>query len=74
MLEIIRLPSTLGLDFAFPTQTLHVETMPDEAQPQERSAFQKDNLKQVAEEFSPTGKKAMPTGLGIFDRLICHKV
>lgn len=66
MLEIIRLASTLGLDFAFPTQTLHVETMPDEEQPQKRSAFQKDNLKQVAEEFSPTGKKAMPTGLGIF--------
>ena len=67
MLEIIRLAKTLELEFAFPTQTLHVDTLPDKTvEKEKKQEFEKENLKQVAHEFSTAGKKAMPLGLGIF--------
>ena len=37
LLEIVRLAERLGVRFAFPTQTLHVESLPDDAGPVPRA-------------------------------------
>ena len=44
MLEIIRLAKTLELEFAFPTQTLHVDTLPDKTVEKENKNSKKKTL------------------------------
>ena len=53
-LDIMRLAEELGVEFAFPTQTLHVASMP--GQPAEvPAAAGRDQLGEVVERFSPAG-------------------
>jgi MscS family membrane protein len=66
MLEILRLASELKVDFAFPTQTLHIETTPDNNNPAARTLFNLDEIKKTAADFGPGGKSAKPEGLGIY--------
>ncbi|QVL48160.1 MAG: mechanosensitive ion channel family protein [Thiocapsa sp.] len=64
-LEIMRLADRLGVEFAFPTQTIEVETMP--GQPHQARPVQKPTeLSAVARDFGANGSAARPRGLGLF--------
>ncbi|MBI39914.1 MAG: hypothetical protein CMF59_09960 [Leptospiraceae bacterium] len=66
MLEIYRLAQSMGVEFAFPTQTLHVETFPEKKAyriPQEKAV---QDIKNIAAEYGPGGSQAKPSGQGIF--------
>ena len=59
-LDIMRLAEELGVEFAFPTQTLHVASLP--GQPAEIPAARgRDQLGEVVERFSPTGSRGQRT-------------
>ena len=59
-LDIMRLAEELGVEFAFPTQTLHVASLP--GQPAEIPAARgRDQLGEVVERFSPTGSSGQRT-------------
>ena len=59
-LDIMRLAEELGVEFAFPTQTLHVASLP--GQPAEVAAARgRDQLGEVVERFSPTGSSGQRT-------------
>ena len=59
-LDIMRLAEELGVEFAFPTQTLHVASLP--GQPAEvPAAAGRDELGEVVERFSPTGSSGQRT-------------
>ncbi len=60
-LEFLRLAKELGVDFAFPTQTLHVEKLPQLGAVQRPRTGPKD-LAKVIEAFGPGGVKARPAG------------
>ncbi|MEZ4814908.1 MAG: hypothetical protein R3A80_06845 [Bdellovibrionota bacterium] len=61
-IEIYRLAEELGVEFAFPTQTLHI----DRGIPKEKKLESIEELKRKAEEFSEKGKLSKPQGFGIF--------
>ncbi|EGV16287.1 mechanosensitive ion channel family protein [Thiocapsa marina] len=64
-LEIMRLADRLGVEFAFPTQTIEVETMP--GQPHQARPVQEPTvLSAVARDFGANGSAARPRGLGLF--------
>ena len=64
-IEILRLSKSLGVEFAFPTQSLHVESMPKEKKPApETKAVEK--LVKIAKSFGQKGEQAKPQGLSIF--------
>lgn len=62
-MEILRLAEKLNVDFAFPTQTVHVHS--EEKQNAEK--FSENELKEYAQSFGPQGKNSKPEGLGIFN-------
>lgn len=54
-LDIMRLAESLQVDFAFPTQTLHIAEMP--GQPQQRMQVpDRTQLREVVDSFGPGGK------------------
>jgi MscS family membrane protein len=67
-LEIYHLADELGVSFAFPTQTLHIESLP----PAEASVdncidqLSTDKLKALASSFAKGGANSAPGGQGIF--------
>ena len=66
-LEILRLASDLGIDFAFPTQSLHVESFPGKDKVvRHNEQWSPSALKEEAKLFGPEGKSSKPKGLGIF--------
>ncbi len=65
-LEIITLSKELNIAFAFPTQTLHVETVPGQTPIKRDHSQSTDTLKQTAKDFAKGGKFSRPTGFGIF--------
>lgn len=64
-IEILRMAETLGVEFAFPTQTLHVETLPGHTSPEE-TVPEIDELREAAKSFGPEGSRAKPRGLGLY--------
>ena len=64
-LEILRLADELGVGFAFPTQTLHIESLPatDAVTPEAPKDLKA--LASVVRAFGPRGGKAMPSGFAI---------
>ncbi|UHD17851.1 mechanosensitive ion channel family protein [Thiocapsa bogorovii] len=64
-IEIMRLAERLGVDFAFPTQTIEVESMPGQPH-QARPAQEPKELSAVARNFGTQGNDARPRGLGLF--------
>jgi MscS family membrane protein len=64
-MEIIRLAHNLKIEFAFPTQTLHVDSLPDKNTPKDHL---KDPmaLKNQISEFGPNGKESRPSGVGLW--------
>ena len=65
-LEVIRLADTLGVEFAFPTQTLEIETFPGQPGRQPQPAASDEELRRVTEELADAKAAARPRGLGIF--------
>ena len=65
-LEIIRLARTLGVEFAFPTQTVHIETTPEHPTPRRGGPTSPEEMRQLAKEFSQGGSLSRPRGLGLF--------
>ncbi|MCC5816503.1 MAG: mechanosensitive ion channel family protein [Leptospira sp.] len=64
-LEIIRLAEDLGIEFAFPTQTLHIDSTPEKAKPGSKIPSL-DDYKSIPKVFGPGGNKALPEGGGLF--------
>lgn len=65
-LEIITLAKELKIDFAFPTQTLHIESTPGQISIKPEHSQSTEELKQTAKNFAKDGKSSRPTGFGIF--------
>ncbi len=65
-LEILRLAQDLQVEFAFPTQTLHVESFPGKEPKPESVIPGAKELHSIAESFGPKGSKSMPAGQGIY--------
>lgn len=65
-LEVLRLAHELEVDFAFPTQTLHVDSLPGQEPPSKNQDVDSAHLISTASSFGPNGSKAKPQGLGIF--------
>ncbi|MBX7059431.1 MAG: mechanosensitive ion channel family protein [Leptospirales bacterium] len=62
-LEVLRLAHRIGVSFAFPTQTIHVEQS-DRENP--AKAHTPEHLRTLAAEFGPGGKRSRPQGQGLF--------
>ena len=65
-LEILRLASEIGVDFAYPTQSLHIETFPEKKGVREPHKIDKAALAAGASAFGPDGSKSSPHGRGLF--------
>jgi MscS family membrane protein len=65
-LEIIRLADSLGVAFAFPTQTLEVESFPGQPGREPPAAASAEELRAIAESYASTAGAGRPRGLGIF--------
>jgi MscS family membrane protein len=64
-LEVIRLADDMAIRFAFPTQSIHVESMPPEGGMQQ-DQLDINRLRQVAQSYGPQGQAARPAGQGVF--------
>ncbi|MEM7402433.1 MAG: mechanosensitive ion channel family protein [Myxococcota bacterium] len=62
LLDILRLCKQLGVDFAYPTQTLHVERMATPDKPPQSTAAPDDQLQQTVQGFGPGGKSVIAPG------------
>ncbi len=65
-LEIIRLAHQLGVQFAFPTRTLHVDTFPEKAPANPGHDVDADAFAATARNFGPGGTQSKPGGSGLF--------
>jgi MscS family membrane protein len=63
MIEVIRLAGELGVGFAFPTQTVHLESTPEKPRPPE-DLRPLDELDAVLRRFGKGGEKSVPHGAG----------
>jgi MscS family membrane protein len=63
-LEVLRLAAELGVSFAFPTQTLHIDSMvqPGQARPSHSGTDDAAALIGIIDSFAPGGPKSRPTG------------
>lgn len=65
-LEIMRLARELGVEFAFPTQTLHLDAVAEPGRARRVSpAKELPQLAEVVQGFGPSGKYARPAGPSI---------
>jgi MscS family membrane protein len=64
-LEVLRLASHLDVRFAFPTSTLHVESLPNQPGVP-ASTLSPEELKGIPKEFSLDGRLTKATGQGFF--------
>ena len=65
-LEVLRLAKKLEVDFAFPTQSVHVDSFPGAESIARHTNFDEAGLGQSAKAFGPNGNDSCPGGLGIF--------
>ena len=65
-LEIHRLAKDLGIEFAFPTQTLHIENFPEKKPLRPPTVHNEKELGQIAKDYEKEGKRSKAKGLGIF--------
>ena len=66
LLEILRLAKEVGVEFAFPTQTLHVDSFYQDEPRKVGHSRTEEELALGVTEFGPGGKKGKPDGLRIF--------
>lgn len=73
-LEILRLAHELGVVFAFPTQTLHVDALQAMGKPRDvPEPLGKDRLAEVVTAFGPGGGLARPEGAPITQGYLARK-
>ncbi|HET8864530.1 MAG TPA: mechanosensitive ion channel family protein [Gracilimonas sp.] len=65
-LEILRLAEEVGVEFAFPTQTLHMDSFYKDEPRKVGEERNEEELASVVHEFGPDGKKRKPDGIRIF--------
>lgn len=65
-LEILRLAKEVGVEFAFPTQTLHMDSFYKEQPRQVGEERTEEELASAVSEFGPGGKKGKPEGIRIY--------
>ena len=65
-LEILRLAKELGVEFAFPTQTLHMESFPEKQSNTPPQEVIPEHLRATAKSFGANGKNARVSGQGFF--------
>ncbi len=65
-LEILKLAKEVGVEFAFPTQTLHVDSFHKDEPRQVGESRTEEELASSVSEFGPGGTKSNPDGLRIF--------
>lgn len=61
-LEILRLAESLGVDFAFPTRTLHLASAPKLGEAFEPRKVEGRELSRAVAAYAPGGKRARPEG------------
>ncbi len=66
LLEVLRLAKELGVEFAFPTQTVHVDSMYKEEPRRVGEIKTNEELAMGVSDFGPGGPKSKPDGLRIF--------
>lgn len=66
LLSILRLAHELDVRFAFPTQSLHIESFPEKEPLQKPQTIDQDALHTIPKEFSEGGEQSHPQGLGFF--------
>ncbi|MEC9464214.1 MAG: mechanosensitive ion channel family protein [Myxococcota bacterium] len=62
MLEFMRLADKVGVSFAFPTQTLHLDTVASATDQRVSAAPTDEVLAELVESFGPEGANARPAG------------
>ncbi|MEM6559055.1 MAG: mechanosensitive ion channel family protein [Myxococcota bacterium] len=65
LMEIHRLADSLGISFAFPTQTLHIESVAQSGQPLTVNRPPVESLPERVASFGPGGEQAKPEGIAI---------
>ena len=65
-LEILRLAKELNVEFAYPTQTLHVESFPEKKPTRSPSNIPGGKMAGIARNFAAGGELARPGGSGLF--------
>ncbi|MEO1022134.1 MAG: mechanosensitive ion channel family protein [Bacteroidota bacterium] len=65
LLEVLRLAKELGVEFAFPTQTLHIDSHIEGAG-SEMEIKTEDELAATVHAFGPNGEQAKPDGVRIY--------
>ncbi len=66
LLEVLRLSKEVGVEFAFPTQTLHVDSVYTEKPRKVGESRSDEDLAAGVTAFGPGGSKGKPDGLRIF--------
>ena len=66
LIEVMRLANKLQIEFAFPTQTLHVESMPEQNSAIDSPQVDSQKLRNVPQDFGPGGVDSKPEGLGYY--------
>ncbi|MDR9418670.1 mechanosensitive ion channel family protein [Gracilimonas sp.] len=66
LLEVLRLAKEVGVEFAFPTQTLHMDSFHQEEPRKVGEERTEEELASTVYEFGPDGKKGQPDGIRIF--------
>ena len=61
-LEILRLAQDLGVSFAFPTQSLHIESMRKPTDPASRTPLDASSLREIVDGYGPGGSMGRPEG------------
>jgi MscS family membrane protein len=74
LISVLRLAKELDISFAFPTQTIHIETTPEQNGMVSRSLFEVEQIKKVASDFGDSGALSRPSGLGIYTPSFKEKV
>ncbi|MBO6622205.1 MAG: mechanosensitive ion channel family protein [Balneola sp.] len=65
-LEVLKLAKEVGVEFAFPTQTLHVDSFHKDEPRQVGEPKTEEELAASVTEYGPNGSKSNPDGLRIF--------
>ncbi|MEL6760262.1 MAG: mechanosensitive ion channel family protein, partial [Myxococcota bacterium] len=65
LMEVHRLADSLGISFAFPTQTLHIDSVAQPGQPLTVKRPPVESLPERVASFGPGGEKAKPEGMTI---------
>jgi MscS family membrane protein len=65
-LEVLKLAKEVGVEFAFPTQTLHVDSFHKDEPRQVGEPRTEEELAASVTEYGPNGAKSNPNGLRIF--------